>query len=280
VDRIELQRQLWGTFSNVDLPYTTRARSTRDLIKKLMQDSREVIITTIQKFEPVRNILSRRENIIVLIDEAHRTQYGKLATYMRNAFPHARIFGFTGTPIDKGPMGRSTFRTFCSPKERYLDKYSIRQSIEDGSTVRIVYQPRLPEVHIPKETLDKEFLRITANLDEEDQDTVMRKSAKLRTILKARERIQKVTKDIATHYKAHIEPNGFKAQLVAVDREACALYKEELDKHLPPEYSAVIYTPAPNDNELLRKYICQRRNSSTYPETCSNARMKCQKYLS
>lgn len=254
VDRIELQRQLWGTFSNVDLPYTTRARSTRDLIKKLRQDSREVIITTIQKFEPVRNILSRRENIIVLIDEAHRTQYGKLATYMRNAFPHARIFGFTGTPIDKGPMGRSTFRTFCSPKERYLDKYSIRQSIEDGSTVRIVYQPRLPEVHIPKETLDKEFLRITASLDEEDQDTVMRKSAKLRTILKARERIQKVTKDIANHYKAHIEPNGFKAQLVAVDREACALYKEELDKHLPPEYSTVIYTPAPNDNELLRKY--------------------------
>lgn len=260
VDRIELQRQLWGTFSNVDLPYTTRAKSTRDLIKKLKQDSREVIITTIQKFEPVRDILSQRENIIVLIDEAHRTQYGKLATYMRNAFPHAKIFGFTGTPIDKGPMGRSTFRTFCSPKERYLDKYSIRQSIEDDSTVRIIYQPRLSELHVPKETLDKEFLRITANLSEEDQDTVMRKSAKLRTILKAKDRIEKVAEDVANHYKTHIEPNGFKAQLVAVDREACALYKELLDKHLPPDYSTVIYTPAPNDNELLRRYHMPRED--------------------
>jgi type I restriction enzyme R subunit len=254
VDRLELQKNMLDTFGNVNFSYTTKAENTRSLLGKLKQDSREVIITTIQKFEPVRDILSQRKNIIVLIDEAHRTQYGRLASYMRNAFPHAKIFGFTGTPIDKGPMGRSTFRTFCSPKERYLDKYSIRQSIEDGSTVRIIYEPRLPEAHVPKETLDEEFLKITADLSEEDQDRVMQKSAKLRTILKARSRIEKVAEDIANHYRTHVEPNGFKAQLAAVDREACALYKEELDKHLPPEYSTVIYTPAPNDDELLRKY--------------------------
>lgn len=254
VDRLELQKNILDTFGNVNFSYTTKAENTRSLLSKLKQDSREVIITTIQKFEPIRDILSQRKNIIVLIDEAHRTQYGKLASYMRNAFPHAKIFGFTGTPIDKGPMGRSTFRTFCSPKERYLDKYSIRQSIEDGSTVRIIYEPRLPEVHVPKETLDQEFLKITTDLSEEDQDRVMQKSAKLRTILKARSRIEKVAEDIANHYRTHVEPNGFKAQLAAVDREACALYKEELDKHLPPEYSTVIYTPAPNDDERLRKY--------------------------
>jgi len=254
VDRLELQRQFRETFTNVDLPYTTWATTARDLLSKIRRGSREVIITTIQKFKPVDRPLDERGNIIILIDEAHRSQYGALATRMRAAFPNAKIFGFTGTPIDKGPTGRSTFRTFCPPKETYLDRYSIKESIEDGSTVRIIYQPRLPELHIPKEDLDRDFLLITEDLKEEDQEKVLQKSARLKTILKSRDRIEKIARDVAKHYKSSIEPNGFKAQLVAVDREACALYKEELDKHLPPEYSTVIYTSGQNDDDLLRKY--------------------------
>jgi len=257
IDRLELQRQFRETFSNVDLPYVTWAKTTRDLLNKIRTRSREVIITTIQKFRTTR-YQDPRENIIILIDEAHRTQYGKLAIQMRRVFPNARLFGFTGTPIDKGPTGRSTFRTFCLPDEPYLHKYSIKKSIEDGSTVRIIYQPRLTKEHIPKEILDKEFLRITADLDEDEQDKILRKSAKLKEILKGDERVRKVAKDIADHYRSHVEPNGFKAQIVAVDREACALYKEELDKHLPPEYSMVIYTASPNDKDLLRKYHLSR----------------------
>lgn len=254
VDRIDLERQLWGSFSNVDLPYTTKVQNTRDLIRMLKMESREVIITTIQKFEDIREVLSKRRNIIVFIDEAHRTQYGKLAIRMRRAFPNAMIFGFTGTPIDKGPLGISTFRTFCPPGEKYLDKYSIKQSIKDGATVRLVYLPRLEKYHIPKAILDKEFLDITKGLTEEEQDRVLQTSATLRNALKSRNRIEKVAKDIFEHFMNHIEPNGFKAQVVAVDREACALYKEELDKYLPPEYSEVIYTASPNDNDLLRNY--------------------------
>jgi type I restriction enzyme R subunit len=254
VDRLELQRQFRETFTNVDLPYTTWAITARDLLNKIRRGSREVIITTIQKFKPVDRPLDERDNIIILIDEAHRSQYGDLAIRMRAAFPNAKIFGFTGTPIDKGPTGRSTFRTFCPPKETYLDRYSIKESIEDGSTVRIIYQPRLPELHIPKEDLDRDFLLITEDLKEEDQEKVLQKSARLKTILKARDRIEKIARDIAKHYQSSIEPNGFKAQLVAIDREACALYKEELDKHLPPEYSTVIYTSGQNDDDLLRKY--------------------------
>ena len=257
IDRLELQRQMRETFGNVGLPYVTWAETTRTLLEKIRTQSREVIITTIQKFrKPAYQ--DTRSNIIILIDEAHRTQYGLLAIRMRETFPNAKIFGFTGTPIDKGPTGASTFRTFCLPHEKYLHKYTIRQSIEDGSTVPIIYEPRLTREHVPKEILDKEFLKIAGYLDKDDQEDVLRKSAQLKTILKADHRVEKVAKDIAEHYLSHVEPNGFKAQLVAVDREACALYKEELDKHLPPEYSTVIYSKSQNDPELLRKYHMPR----------------------
>jgi type I restriction enzyme R subunit len=254
VDRIDLERQLWGSFSNVDLPYTSKAESAKDLVSKLKQESREVIITTIQKFEDMEGVLSGRQNLIVFVDEAHRSQYGKLAVRMRQAFPNAFIFGFTGTPIDQGPLGKSTFRAFCPKGEIYLDKYSIKQSIEDGATVRLLWQARLPSFHIPKEDLDREFLNITADRSEEEQERILEKSAELKTALKAKDRIDKIAQDVADHYRSYIEPNGFKAQLAAVDREACALYKEALDKYLPSEYSTVIYTASPNDGELLRKY--------------------------
>jgi type I restriction enzyme R subunit len=256
VDRIDLEGQLWGTFSNVDFPYTAKAESTRDLVSKLKQESREVIITTIQKFEDFEEVLSEQENLIVFVDEAHRSQYGKLAMRMRRAFPNAFIFGFTGTPIEKGALGKSTFRTFCPPGEKYLDRYGIRESIEDGATVRIVYEPRLEKFHVPAAVLDREFLDKTAGLADDEQQRVIDKSATLKTILKSKERIDKIAQDIAEHYKTHVEPNRFKAQLVAVDREGCALYKEALDKYLPPEYSTVIYTKNPNDimHPLLNKY--------------------------
>lgn len=261
VDRLDLESQLLGTFRL--LPYTDRADSARSLIEKLKRDSREVIITTIQKFERIEEVLSKRENIIIFIDEAHRTQYGRLAAYMRKAIPNAFIFGFTGTPIDKGPLGKSTFRVFCPRGERYLDKYSIRQSTGDGATVPIYYLPRLPEYRIDKETLDREFLGKTRGLSEEDQQKVLQRSATLKTTLKARDRIDKIARDIADHFKAFVEPSGFKAQLAAVDREGCVLYKEALDRYLPPDYSVVIYTPNPNDDERLRKHHLTKQEQIT-----------------
>ncbi|HAW50508.1 TPA: hypothetical protein DCX16_06135 [bacterium] len=254
VDRVELESQLSGVFKNVELPYTTQAKSIRDLEKKISKDSREVIITTVHKFEGLEDIMNIRENIIVLVDEAHRTQYGLLATSMRKALPNALIFGFTGTPIDKGPIGKSTFRTFCPPGEKYLDRYSIKQSILDGSTVPIYYLARPVFYKDIKDTLNKEFYSITQGLTEEEQEKVMERAVTLKEVLKSKDRIQKVAKDIAEHFKAYVEPIGFKAQLACVDREACALYKEELDKHLPSEWTKVIYTPAQNDSPLLQKY--------------------------
>jgi len=278
VDRIELENQLGTTFRNVDLPYTARAESTRDLLDKLKRETREVLITTIQKFEDIKQVLSKRENIIVFIDEAHRTQYGKLGIALRNAFPNAMIFGFTGTPIEKGPLGKSTFRTFSPPGETYLDKYSIKQSIQDGATVPILYVARPIEYRLPSRTLDEEFFEKTRGLTEEEQERVLQTSAKLKDALKSKDRIDKIAKDIAQHFKTHVEPDGFKAQIVAVDREACALYKEALDRYLPPEYSVVIYTPGQNDNDLLRKYHMPKEDQlniarNTFQRTNQNPRI-------
>lgn len=264
VDRIDLVRQLSGTFANVDFPYTAKAKSSKDLINKLSQDSREVIITTIQKFREMKEALSTRENIIIFVDEAHRSQYGKFAMRMRKAFPRAFVFGFTGTPIEKGPAGKSTVRTFCPPDETYLDKYGIRQSIEDGATVRLLYHSRLVKYHIPSKTLDEEFLRKTLGLSAKEQDQVLDKSASLRNALKAQDRIEAIAQDIKKHYNEHIAPNGFKAQLVAVDREACALYKEALDRSgLSVDESVVIYTPNPNDGDLLRRFHLDKDEQMT-----------------
>lgn len=260
VDRIDLENQLGTTFRNVDLPYTARAETAHDLESRLKKDTREVLITTIQKFEEIKDVLSKRQNIIVFIDEAHRTQYGKLAIKMRNAFPNAKVFGFTGTPIEKGPLGKSTFRTFCPPGETYLDKYSIKQSIQDRATVPILYVSRPIEYHLPSRTLDEEFFQKTKGLTEEEQDRVLQSSARLKEALKSTDRTGKIAKDIAEHFRTHEDPNGFKAQVVAVDREACAFYKQALDKYLPPEYSVVIYTSGQNDNELLRKYHMEKED--------------------
>lgn len=258
VDRIELESQLSGVFKNVELPYTAKAESIRDLKRKIAKDSREVIITTVHKFEGFEDILNLRENIIIFVDEAHRTQYGLLAASMRKALPNALIFGLTGTPIDKGPTGKSTFRTFCPPGEKYLDKYSIKQSVIDGSTVPIYYLARPVFYAQIKETIDREFYSITSDLTEEEQEKVMEKASRLKEVLKARDRIEKVASDTAEHFQQFIEPLKLKAQLVAVDREACALYKEELDKLLPRKWTRVIYTPALNDAPLLRKYHLPR----------------------
>lgn len=252
VDRIELQNQLRDEFEA--LPWTAIATSRRELERKLREDTREVLITTIQKFGKVEEILNRRENVIIFVDEAHRSQYGKLASRLRMAIPNAFIFGFTGTPIDKGPLGRSTFRVFCLPTEKYLDRYSVRQSIADNATVPIHYLARLPEYHIDRETLDKEFLSITEGLSLREQQRVLDKSVRLKPALKAKDRIKKVIADMANHFRQHVEPLGFKAMIVTVDRDACARYKEALDKHLPHDYSKVIFTPAANDPPRLRKH--------------------------
>jgi type I restriction enzyme R subunit len=257
VDRLELEHQIYQNFQAYGFPNIKRAESKDHLKKLLEEDYRGLIITTIHKFEGMPKNINTRENIIVLIDEAHRSQEGDLGNYMRGSLPNAYYFGFTGTPIDKTEVGKGTFKSFGYEDEPYLDKYTIDESIADGTTVPLYYTLAKAELHVDKEILEEEFFKVVEKegiTDIEGINKVIERSEKLKAVLKAKDRIEKIAQHIAEHFKKFVKPLGLKAIIVAVDREACALYKEALDKYLPPEYSKVVYTSNYKDNELLKKY--------------------------
>jgi len=259
VDRNELESQLYGNLDAVGIAQVEVAESKRHLKELLANDRRGLIVTMIHKFEDMPERMNTRENIFVLVDEAHRTTGGKLGNYLMGALPNATYIGFTGTPIDKTSYGKGTFITFGidDPPHGYLDKYSIAESIADDTTVPLHYTLAANELLVDKETLEKEFLDLKEAQglsDVEELNKILEKAVTLRNMLKNTERVEKIAKYVANHYRETIEPMGYKAFLVAVDREACALYKEALDKHLPEEYSKVVYSPFHNDPPELAKY--------------------------
>lgn len=259
IDRLELESQIKQNFEGFGFPNVEegRAKSKQHLQELLASDYRGLIITTIQKFEGMPKHINKRSNIIILIDEAHRSQEGDLGNYMWGALPNAYHFGFTGTPIDRSKIGRGTFLAFGYPDEPYLDKYSIDESIEDKTTVPLYYTLSAADLHVDKKMLEEEFFKVVEEegiVSIEGVNKVIEKAEKLKAVLKAPQRIDRIARHIAEHYKESIEPLGFKAFIVAIDREACALYKEAIDKYLPPEYSQVVYTRDHKDTELLRKY--------------------------
>lgn len=258
VDRLEIESQIYQNFHAYGYPSVVRAESKSHLKELLESDYRGLIITTIHKFEGMPRHVNERENIIVLIDEAHRSQEGDLGNYMRGALPNAFYFGFTGTPIDRTKIGRGTFIAFgYPPDEPYLDKYTIDESIEEATTVPLYYTLAKTELHVDRETLEEEFFKVVEEegiTSIEGVNKVIERAEKLKAVLKARDRIDKIASHIAEHYRKFVEPLGFKAFIVAVDREACALYKEAIDRYLPEDYTKVVYTGDYKDSELLKKY--------------------------
>jgi len=258
VDRNELEQQLFGNLEAVGFGRVEIAKSKRHLIELLRSDYRGLIVSMIHKFEGIPANVNTRENIFVLIDEAHRSTGGKLGNYLMGALPNATYIGFTGTPIDKTAHGKGTFKVFGTDDPKgYLDKYSIKESIEDGTTVPLHYSLAPNELQVDKETLEKEFLNlkeIEGVSDIEELNKVLDKAVTLKNMLKSSDRVEKVTKFVAEHFRETVEPMGYKAFLVVVDREACAFYKEALDRYLPPEYSEVVISKGPNDPEELAKY--------------------------
>ena len=259
VDRNELEQQLFANLEAVGFGHVEVAESKRHLQDLLRQDRRGLILSTIHKFEGMPANLCTRTNVFVLIDEAHRSTGGNLGNYLMGALPNATYIGFTGTPIDRTAHGRGTFQIFGAddPPKGYLDKYSIRESIRDGTTVELHYALAPNDLRVDRETLEREFLSL-AELegvsDHEEINRVLERAVNLRTMLKSPERIRRVAEFVARHFRETVEPMGYKAFLVAVDREACCRYKEELDRLLPPEYSQVVISPAHNDPEEMRRY--------------------------
>ena len=252
VDRTELEGQLkgWverllGEMQKHDIA-VRRANSRADLQSLLDADFRGLVIAMIHKFDEIRKDSCTRDNIYVFIDEAHRSVAKDLGTYLMAAVPNATIIGFTGTPIDKTEYGEGTFKIFGAQDERgYLDKYSIKESIEDETTLPIKHTLASSQMLVPVDRLDKEFYELAASegvTDVEELNKVLDRAVGLRTFLKADDRVEKVAAYVANHFKESVLPLGYKAFLVAVDREACAKYKKALDALLPAEWSEAIYT--------------------------------------
>jgi len=263
IDRRDLDDQINETFTACQFKGVNRATTRTRLSSLLAADARGVIITTIQKFDEQTATLAERDNVIVLVDEAHRTQEGVYGMRMRGALPRAKLFAFTGTPIES--TDRSTRRAFApeigGKYESYLDAYSPKEAIEDEATVEVVYEPRLVELaHFKGDDLDHSFTALVDELPDDEREEVKADAARLKVMAKAPRRVEAVVSDALSYLREHTFPQGFKAQFVAVDREACALVADALlELGMPAEDFAVIYTPQPKedakpDNEHLRRW--------------------------
>ena len=260
VDRNELESQLFGWLEAVGVGNLVVAQSRAHLLELLASDRRGLIVSMIHKFDDIPAGVMPKRNVFVLVDEAHRTTGGDLGNYLMGALPNATYLGFTGTPIDKTAYGKGTFKVFGTEDETgYLDKYSIKESIEDGTTVPLHYRLAPNDLQVDAETLDREFLALKEAegvSSHEDLNRVLERAVNLRNMLKNPERVDEVARFVAKHFHETVAPMGYKAFLVAVDREACALYKEALDKHLPAVHQSrvVISSAGKKDSKLLQQY--------------------------
>ena len=268
-DRTQLDRQIANTFERCGFPAPERMERSRpepaerlarrraerpgrrdplDLQSALRQGGGRTVMTTIQKFEEALtspegefDVLNASENVIVMVDEAHRTQYGMLGARMSRALPNATLLGFTGTPIDKG-FQRSTMGRFGP----LIDSYTIPESVADGATVPIHYEARLPDLAIEgAETLDRLYDAMFGNEPPEVQAQIRRRYANKETVAEAEQRIEMIALDIAQHFERRVRPNGFKAQVVAPSRAAALRYAQHLNSFGVRAYP--IITAAPGD---------------------------------
>ena len=234
-DRNDLDDQLFGTFSRCrDLlrQDPVQADSRADLRAKLSVESGGVVFTTIQKFFPEEKgdrhpVLSSRRNIVVIADEAHRSQYDFIdgfARHMRDALPNASFVGFTGTPIElRDANTRAVFGD-------YISVYDIQRSVEDGATVPIYYESRLAKLSLDRDekpTIDADFDEVTEGEEVARKEKLKTKWAQLEAVVGARNRLKQVARDIVGHYEQRLDTLEGKAMIVCMSRRICVdLYRE------------------------------------------------------
>ena len=234
-DRNDLDDQLFGTFSRCRellCQPPAQAASRADLRAKLAVDSGGVVFTTIQKFFPEEKgdthpALSQRRNIVVIADEAHRSQYDFIdgfARHMRDALPNASFVGFTGTPIElRDANTRAVFGD-------YISIYDIQRAVEDEATVPIYYESRLAKLDIDKSvrpTIDPEFEEATEGEEVERKEKLKTRWAQLEAIVGAEKRLRLVAQDIVAHFEQRLEALDGKAMVVCMSRRICVtLYRQ------------------------------------------------------
>lgn len=228
-DRVDLHDQISGTFTACGLPNPVAVESIsefRTLIGKGTDGL--TVLSTIFKFQGSQDPIQNSKSWIVMVDECHRTQEKDLGAYLRKTMPEARFFGFTGTPIKKND--KDTYANFGAVGEGYLDKYGIDDAVADGATVPIYYTGRKTDWHIDEAKIDILFDNWFADLPDDKLEKLKKQGVKITDLVKHPQRIELIAYDIWTHFKAYARPDGFKAQIVAIDREAVILYKRALDR--------------------------------------------------
>jgi type I restriction enzyme R subunit len=231
-DRTDLDNQIRSTFNRVGFSNINQANSIAHL-KTLLKDSYgKTLTSTIQKFQDRAEekteveVLSDKENIFVLIDEAHRSQYGLTASYMRQSLPNAKFIAFTGTPIDK--ENKSTLHEFYGGD--YIDKYTIKQSVADGNTLPILYETGLSSLFIEKDLMDSEFNKVFEGVSEKKRLYISKRGSSLDVIMSATRRVEECAKDIVRHYASKSYLDGFKAMIVCQNRRQAIEYKKAFNK--------------------------------------------------
>ena len=267
-DRIDLETQITATFNASDIPNLTSASSKEDLIAFFKGDMRKILITTIFKFGEVDGALNLRDNIILMVDEAHRTQEGDLGEKMRTALPNAFFFGLTGTPINR--TDKNTFYTFGATEDKsgYMSRYSFSDSIRDNATLPLHFETVPVDLHVNQEFVDAAFDEMTETLTKAEKAELAQR-VKLEAIMKSPDRIRKVCEHIARHYTEKIAPNGFKGQVVCYDRECCLLYKKELDRLLGEDASTIVMD---TNNDKADRYKAFRRDRDAEGKLLDNFR--------
>jgi type I restriction enzyme R subunit len=250
-DRTQLDSQLTTTFKNVQNETVYHADSVKSLKALLAKDSSDVITAMVQKFQEKSDdfdfpVLNDSEKIIVLADEAHRTQYGALGAAINTALPNAPKIAFTGTPLIRTQRTNNEFGS-------YIDTYTIEQAVQDGSTVQILYEGREARVKVTGDSLDGLFDEYFSDKSDEEKIAIKKKFGTASAILEAPQRIRRICIDLLKHYKEHIQPNGFKAMIVTSSRSAAITYKEMLDELGAPE-SAVIISGDHNDEQRYHQH--------------------------
>lgn len=262
-DRTQLDEQLSNTFRDAQGETVYNAGSVAQLKELLKKDSSDLVTAMVQKFsdleketekeqEKLQGVaagfadLNPSDKIIVLADEAHRTQFGGLAMTINAALPNAPKIGFTGTPLLKTQKMGQAFGG-------YIDEYKINQAVEDGATVKLLYEGREVISEVAGESLDKLFEEYFGDYTEEEQREIKNKYGVERAVREAPARIRWVCIDLLKHYREHIRPDGFKAMIVVGSRHAATIFKKTLDE-LGAPHSEVIISGDHNDKAYIAKY--------------------------
>jgi len=242
-DRTQLDKQLTNTFRGAQSETVFNAKSVSELKKLLCKDSSDLVTSTIQKLEEDDldfSCLNDSDRIIVLTDEAHRTQYGKLGAAINTALPNAPKIAFTGTPLISSQKTVNEFG-------KYIDQYTIEQAVTDGATLQILYEGREAVTKVTGDSLDALFERYFKDKTPEEKNAIKKKYGTECAVLEAPKRIEWIALDLVEHYREKIMPNGFKVMIVTSSREAAVTYKKKLDEIPDAPDSAVIISGDHND---------------------------------